>query len=193
MWFLKGLNFLLLFTSFLFVQSSVDCDELKSLFVATRHGMRKFLIHEMQFALLVSRCYDHFDPISFIWIRSSFLSGAPFFLFENDPLNKTMNETFPNGFGEITEKGKQQMRDVAAFLQTNYSQFFAGKLCDGIEIKSGDQGRLIESAKLLLNELRSNCECNKAESIYVTPVSFFFEHLQDFSNSFKLFLSKSSP
>lgn len=104
-----------------------------------------------------------------------------------------MNETFPNGFGEITEKGKQQMRDVAAFLQTNYSQFFAGKLCDGIEIKSGDQGRLIESAKLLLNELRSNCECNKAESIYVTPVSFFFEHLQDFSNSFKLFLSKSSP
>lgn len=97
-----------------------------------------------------------------------------------------MNETFPKGFGEITEKGKQQMRDVAAFLQANYSQFFAGKLCEEIEIKSGNQGRLIESAKLLPNELRSNCGCNQAESIYVTPVILFSDFVS--LSVFKIFV-----
>lgn len=63
------------------------------------------------------------------------------------------------------------MLDVAAFLQTNYTEFLAGKLTDEIEIKSGDQGRLIDSAKLLLKGLKPKDECDQVDSIYVGPVS----------------------
>ena len=86
-------------------------------------------------------------------------------------MNETVKSIFPNGFGELTEKGKEQMRNVSAFLQANYSQFFGDKLCDEIEIKSCDQGRVIDSAKLLLKDLKSKNKCDQIDSIYVDSVS----------------------
>ena len=68
------------------------------------------------------------------------------------------------------------MISVGTFLRTNYSEFL-GNLSGQIEIKSGDQGRLIESAKLLAKGLKSKdeCVCDEIESIFVSPVNIPFE------------------
>ena len=96
-----------------------------------------------------------------------------------------MSETFfPNGFGELTPKGKQQMQDVAEFLRSNYSEFFGDNLADEIEIKSGDQGRIIESAKLLLKALKAKEGCDGIESIYVGPVNIGVLSIHDFHCGF---------
>ena len=89
-------------------------------------------------------------------------------LYQDDPLNESL---FPNGFGEITDKGKQQLLNIGEFLQRNYSEFFAGNLTGQTEVKAANQGRVIDSARLLMRGLKSKNDCDEVESLYVDSVS----------------------
>lgn len=62
------------------------------------------------------------------------------------------------------------MINIGAFLQSNYSEFFAGNLTGQTEIKATNQGRLIESAQLLFKGLKSKDDLNEVGSLFVDPV-----------------------
>lgn len=63
--------------------------------------------------------------------------------YDGHPFNET---AWPNGPGELTERGKWQMQQIGQFLRRNYSHFLS-KSVDEVELRSAYLSRLIESAE----------------------------------------------
>ena len=97
---------------------------------------------------------------------------APFFSFDESP----QKELWPNGLGELTERGKKQTFRIGQFLRSNYSAFLSGT-ADEVDARSSDSGRIIESARSAWNgfvSINETCQKNQSLPIRVDETFPFF-------------------
>ena len=82
-----------------------------------------------------------------------------------------VNETaWPNGMGQLTDRGKWQTHRIGEVLRIKYPKFLSGSM-DEVEFRSARLPRIIESAQMIWKGLSSNA-CNRiAVPIRVDQVS----------------------
>ncbi|XP_028137119.1 lysosomal acid phosphatase-like [Diabrotica virgifera virgifera] len=96
--------------------------------------------------------------LSFIWIGETnelialvtlFRHGArtPIRLYENDPYKAVSSEIWPEGFGQLTNLGKNQHYELGQWFRERYKQFLPGRYhSDFLAVMSSDVDRCLMSA-----------------------------------------------
>ena len=81
------------------------------------------------------------DTLKSLFVVFRHGARAPFSIYDGNPHGL---DAWPNGLGELTERGKWQLEQVGKFLRRNYSAFLSGSV-DEVDLRSTDSTRLIES------------------------------------------------
>ena len=97
---------------------------------------------------------------------------APFFTFDAS----SQTELWPNGLGELTQRGELQTFRIGQFLRSNYSTFLSGTTNE-VDARSSDSSRIIESVRWAWNGFVSGdkvCQQNQTLPIRVDETFPFF-------------------
>lgn len=80
--------------------------------------------------------------------KPSIATGTPVSPFKTDPNGDASN--WPDGFGQLTMKGKRRMFSIGQFLRSKYDVFLSDSIRE-VGVRSSDRDRCIESTQLVLN------------------------------------------
>lgn len=111
------------------------------------------------------------DTLKSLFVVFRHGARAPIAIYDNNPYGES---AWPNGLGELTDRGKWQLERVGQFLRSNYSHFLSGSV-DEVDIRSTDSPRLIESAESAWKGFKSKddtCNGTQVLPIRVDQVSF---------------------
>lgn len=74
--------------------------------------------------------------------------GTPISMYKNDPHQDASN--WPDGFGQLTMKGKRRMYSIGQYVRSKYDGFLTDSIRE-VGVRSSDVERCIESTQLVLN------------------------------------------
>ncbi|RWS06551.1 prostatic acid phosphatase-like protein [Dinothrombium tinctorium] len=121
----------------------------------------------MQKSLLISKNCHYFSCSVNLCcaVVSRHGDRTPIFTYPNDPYR---NESFwPEGWGELTEAGKERMFNLGRYLRRRYSSFLTNN-SNETYIRSSEIKRCQDSAKLIATGIySSNREMNSTYDFYV--------------------------